>query len=383
MATEFNTGFYRKVFALTAVALVAFALYQVLQPFWGALAWSSFLAFLVYPLHVRLTNRLKGRAGVSAGIMTALVPVFVVAPLAMLGVVFANQVRALIQVVQRGGLKFDATLLTQLEQYPIVGRVTKFISDNVPVTMEQVQAWLVDSAQGVLKGVAATGGNIVLGAVGTVVSFFLMLFLFFFILRDGRDMFAAAVKLIPLTAERRDHLFAHLGRVTRGVVYGTGLTAILQGTLVGLGFAFIGLPSPVVFGVLAGVLALLPAGGTAIVWGPAVAYLAFAQRWGAAIFLLIWGVLVSISDNFLRPMLISKTAPVSTLVVFVGVVGGVSAFGTIGLVIGPVFLTLVAALMQYAHEMLDAESPPTIAAEATPPAVAAPPSGGGNSPPTA
>jgi predicted PurR-regulated permease PerM len=183
-----------------------------------------------------------------------------------------------------------------------------------------------------------------------------MLFLFFFILRDGRDMFVRAIRLIPLATERRDHLFAHLANVTRGVVYGTGLTAVLQGTLVGLGFALTGLPSPVVFGVLAGVVALLPAGGTALVWGPAVAYLAFAQRWGAAIFLLIWGLLVSVSDNFLRPMLISKTAPVSTLVVFVGVVGGVSAFGTIGLVIGPVFLTLVAALIQYAHEMLDAEN---------------------------
>jgi predicted PurR-regulated permease PerM len=115
-----------------------------------------------------------------------------------------------------------------------------------------------------------------------------------------------------------------------------------------------------VFGVLSGIMALLPAGGTALVWGPAVAFLALNQRWGAAIFLLIWGVLVSVSDNFLRPMLISKTAPVSTLVVFVGVVGGVSAFGTIGLIIGPVFLTLVAALVQYAEEMLAADKPPPV-----------------------
>ncbi len=357
MATEFNSSFYRKVFALVAIALVAFALFQVLQPFWGALAWSSFLAFLLYPIHARLTHRLRGRAGVSAGILTALVPVFIVAPLAMLGIVFANQARALIQLLQRGGVKLDATLLSQLETYPLIGSVVKLVREYVPVTAAQVQGWLVDSAQSILKTVASAGGNIVLGAVGTVVSFFLMLFLFFFMLRDGRAMFARAARLIPLAEERRAHLFKHLGNVTRGVVYGTGLTAILQGTLVGLGFAFTRLPSPLVFGVLAGILALLPAGGTAFVWGPAVAYLALAQRWGAAIFLLIWGILVSVSDNFLRPMLISKTAPVSTLVVFVGVVGGVSAFGTIGLVIGPVFLTLVAALMQYAEEMLDGEKP--------------------------
>jgi predicted PurR-regulated permease PerM len=337
-----------------------FALYRVLQPFWGALAWSSFLAFLVYPIHARLTQRLRGRSGVSAGILTALVPVFVVAPLAFLGAVFVDQVRALVQMLQRGGLKLDATLLSQLESYPIVGNAVKFIRENVPVTAEQIQGWLIDSAQGVLKGAAAAGGGIVLGAIGSVVSFFLMLFLFFFILRDGREMFARAARLIPLAEARRTHLFKHLGNVTRGVVYGTGLTAILQGTLVGLGFAFTDLPSPVVFGVLSGIMALLPAGGTALVWGPAVAFLALNQRWGAAIFLLIWGVLVSVSDNFLRPMLISKTAPVSTLVVFVGVVGGVSAFGTIGLIIGPVFLTLVAALVQYAEEMLAADKPPPV-----------------------
>lgn len=358
MATVSDSTFYRRVSVLVAVALVSYAMFLVLQPFWGALAWSSFLAFILYPLHDRLTKRLKGRQGISAGILTGLVPVFVVAPLALLGIVFANQVRALLQALQKGGITFDRTIVSQLEQYPIVGRITKFVSDNSPVTIEQIQGWLIDGAQGVLKGIASASGNIVLGAVGTVVSFFLMLFLFFFILRDGREMFARLVGFLPLPSERREQLFKHLGNVTRGVVYGTGLTAILQGTLVGLGFAFTGLPSPVVFGVLAGICALLPAGGTALVWGPAVAYLVFAQRWGAAIFLLIWGVIVSISDNILRPMLISKTAPVSTLVVFVGVVGGVSAFGSIGIVVGPVFLTLVTALIQFAQEMLDGDKPP-------------------------
>jgi predicted PurR-regulated permease PerM len=358
MGTMSDNVFYRRVSVLVAVALVSYAMFLVLQPFWGALAWSSFLAFILYPLHDRLTRRLKGRAGVSAGILTALVPVFVVAPLALLGIVFANQVRALLQALQRGGISFDRTLISQLEQYPIVGRVTKFVNENSPVSLEQIQGWLVDGAQGLLRGIASASGNIVLGAVGTVVSFFLMLFLFFFILRDGREFFARLANFLPLASERRAHLFKHLGNVTRGVVYGTGLTAVLQGTLVGLGFAFTGLPSPVVFGVMAGIAALLPAGGTALVWAPAVAYLAFAQRWGAAIFLLIWGIVVSVSDNILRPMLISKTAPVSTLVVFVGVVGGVSAFGSIGIVIGPVFLTLVTALVQYAQEMLDSDNRP-------------------------
>ena len=110
------------------------------------------------------------------------------------------------------------------------------------------------------------------------------------------------------------------------------------------------MPSPVVFGVMAGILALLPAGGAAIVWIPAALYLAAVGSWGMFIFMLIWGVITSTSDNFLRPILVSRYAPVSAFMVFVGVVGGIGAFGAIGIVVGPVFLALVAAILEYFDE---------------------------------
>jgi predicted PurR-regulated permease PerM len=136
----------------------------------------------------------------------------------------------------------------------------------------------------------------------------------------------------------------------RAVVYGSGLTALFQGVLTGIGFALTGLPSPVVFGVLAGLLSLLPAGGTAFVWAPAVVVLLGTGRTGAALFMLAWGAVIAISDNFLRPFLVSKHAHVSTLAVFMGVIGGAAAFGGIGLIIGPVLLTLVSALLGFVEE---------------------------------
>jgi predicted PurR-regulated permease PerM len=177
-----------------------------------------------------------------------------------------------------------------------------------------------------------------------------MLFLLFFFLRDGPIMFDRLQRLIPVPEEHREQLFDHLASVTRGVFYGIGLTALVQGIMVGIGFAIAGLPSPVVFGVLAAILALLPAGGAAIVWIPAVLYLGLSGHWGMAIFMLIWGAIVSTSDNFMRPILVSRYAPVSAFTVFVGVVGGIGAFGTIGIVVGPVFLALVAAILQYFDE---------------------------------
>jgi predicted PurR-regulated permease PerM len=184
------------------------------------------------------------------------------------------------------------------------------------------------------------------------VGFFFMLFLLFFFLRDGRSMFMKLQRLIPVPEEHREQLFSHLASVTRGVFYGIGLTAICQGLLVGMGFTIAGLPSPVVFGVLAAILALLPAGGAAIVWIPGMLYLAASGRWGRAIFMLVWGTFISTSDNILRPVLVARYAPVSAFMVFVGVVGGIAAFGAIGIVVGPVFLALVSAILDYFEEKI-------------------------------
>src|SRR5665811_2046143 len=118
-----------------------------------------------------------------------------------------------------------------------------------------------------------------------------------------------------------------IGDTTRAVVYGEIMTALAQGALVGIGFAIAGLPSAVVFGVLTAVLALLPVGGAALVWVPAVVFLAATSQWGWAIFMFIWGMGVSVSDNLMRPLLISIRVPVSTLAIFIGVIGGISAFG--------------------------------------------------------
>jgi predicted PurR-regulated permease PerM len=356
--------FYTKAFFVVLAGFVGYLLLLVIQPISGALAWAIFLAFILYPVHVWLTRRLKGRSGWSAGILTGVTPFAILTPLAFLGVVFANQARALIAFVQEKDVHFDATLLAKLETYPVVGPIARYANEEMSVSGADLQQWLTDATQTVLKNVAAISGGVALSALGALIGFFLMLFLLFFMFRDGPGMFMRFQRLIPVPEEHREQLFNHLASVTRGVFYGIGLTAIVQGVLVGIGFAIAGLPSPVVFGVLAAILALLPAGGAAIVWIPGFLFLAASGRWGMAIFMLIWGVVVSTSDNFLRPILVARYAPVSAFMVFVGVVGGIGAFGTIGIVVGPVFLALVAAILQYFDEKVIAPNKPELDAQA-------------------
>ncbi len=324
----------------------------MLAPFWGALAWGICLAFLLAPLHRWLMRELKGRASLSAGIITILVPAVLAGPVVSFGVAFTNQVGDLIARLQKQPLQFDSGLLAQLEHYPILGSLAEWLRQNLTSTSVQLDGWLVSGAQMLMQSLAATGGNFVLGALGTVIHFFMMLFLLFFLLRDGRQMLGRAVRLVPMDPKRRTDLLKLIGDTTRAVVYGEMMTAFAQGTLIGIGFAIAGLPSAIVFGALAAVLALLPVGGAALVWVPAVVFLAATSQWGWAIFMLVWGMGVSVSDNLMRPLLISSQAPVSTLAVFVGVIGGISAFGMIGVIIGPVLLTVIAALMRFLEETL-------------------------------
>ncbi len=338
---------YRKGFVIVVVALLAIALYWMLSPFLGAIVWGIGLAVLLAPVHGWLTRKLKGRANLSAGLITALVPVLLAGPLVSLGMAFANQVAELVTLLQQQELRFDATLFAQLEQYRYIGALAEWLRQNVAATAEQLQTWLVSGSQLLLQSLAATGGNFLLSALRTIIDFFVMLFLLFFLLRDGRELLSRAVHLMPMETPHCNQLIELIGSSTRAVVYGTVLTALIQGVLLGIGFAIAGLPSAVVFGVLAGFLALLPVTGVALVWVPAVLYLAFDAQWGWMIFMLIWGSAVSISDNLLRPLLVSNQSQVSIVAVFIGVIGGVAAFGIIGMIIGPVLLTFIAALLRF------------------------------------
>jgi len=356
--------FYTKAFFVALAIFVGYLLLLVLQPFAGSMAWAIFLAFILHPFHDWLTRKLGNRPNISAGIITGLTPFALLTPLTLLGLSFANQAKSLVEYLQTRDLHLNGSLLLEVEKYPVIGPVARFAREDLQLNAADMQDWLTRTAQATLHNVGSLGSGIVLGALGTLVGFFFMLFLLFFFVRDGQWMFGRLKRLIPVPEEHREQLFSHLGSVARGVFYGIGLTALVQGALVGIGFAIAGLPSPVVFGVLAAMLALLPAGGAAIVWVPAVMYLAAIGSWKMVVFMLVWGMITSTSDNFLRPLLVSRYAPVSAFTVFVGVVGGIAAFGTIGIVVGPVFLALVEAILQYFDERVIEPAQPKLDAQA-------------------
>jgi predicted PurR-regulated permease PerM len=347
-----HESFYRACFALTVSALLALALYWMLAPFWGALAWGVCLAFLLTPAQRWLTRKLNGYAGISAGVITLLVPVVLIGPIVSLSVSFADQVVELTAHLHQQPLRFNANLLAQLERYEFIGSLTEWLRQNLTATTDQLQGWIVDAARLMMQSAAWSGGNFLFGAIGSVIHFFMMLFLLFFFLRDGQQLLSRVVRLVPMEPGRRKELFESIGATTHAVIYGTGMTAAGQGVLIGIGFAIAGLPSAVLFGVVGAVVALLPFGGAALVWVPAVVYLAATSEWGWAVFMFVWGTGVSLSDNLVRPLLISGKGAVPIPIIFVGIIGGISAFGLIGAIIGPVLLAAIATLLRFLDETL-------------------------------
>lgn len=217
---------------------------------------------------------------------------------------------------------------------------------------------MFEGAKGLLQMLAVFSGSFFVGALAAVVGLAMTPPLLFFFLREGRVMVQKVSVLIPINGGRKTHLVEHLAAVTRAVVLGALLTAIVQGALVGIGFALVRLPSPLVFGVLASVGSLVPLVGASLVWAPAAVMIALQGRWAAASFLTVWGLaVVTSADNFILPRLIAGRAQISTLPVLLGLIGGVSAFGPSGMVLGPVVIALVLALLRFAEELQKAASP--------------------------
>jgi predicted PurR-regulated permease PerM len=349
-STPSRSTFYARIGVMVLLGALAYLVWRIVQPLWQPLVWAALLGALLAPLNARLAARLGGRRRLAASITTVGVVLLVLLPLIAIGGAVAAQASQLVGRIDTTSLR---TANLDLSSYPVLARPLQWLESTAGLSLTQIESWVVMGARRLLEVVASSGGSVFLGAVGTIVSFLLMLFVLFFVLRDGPRFAESVVRMLPIEPALRGKLWRHLIDVTRAVFMGIGLTALAQGLLLGIGFAIAGLPSPLVFAVIGTLFALVPVVGTAVVWVPATLWLVLQGHPGYALFLAGWSiVVVGSADNFLRPILISGRVEVPTLAVFIGVMGGLSAFGFIGLFVGPIVLGLLVALFRFATEAL-------------------------------
>lgn len=373
--------FYRRAFGVITFGVLGYFLFRILAPFTSAILWASLVAFMLMPVKRWLDGRWR-RPSLSAGLLTATTLLVVAGPVTLFAFAFTGQATELASRMRAEAHDRNMpTLQLLLELKPVHALVTS-AGSVTSLSDEEILARASEALRDTANELATLGGTVVIGAFSAITQFLMMLFLLFFLLRDGQKMVERFVRLVPMSAERKAELQTTLGGVASAVVLGALATAAVQGTLLGIGFAIAGLPSPLVFGAVGALASLIPVVGTSLVWGPAAIILLARGETGWAVFLTVWSiVLVSGSDNVIRPLVISGRSKASTLLVLVGLLGGVGTFGFAGLFMGPLILTLAAALLTYADESRTGISiPPTpalgsvaVAAVKAPEAPQAPP----------
>ena len=335
-------------FTVASGVLLAYLLWRIFAPFLAPIAWAAVLAILLMPGYRAILRRLR-RPNLAAFVATSLAILVVVIPAALVLAAILRQGAHLWASASDYFHSHRVASAADLFRIPVVEGLVARVSGWVPVTAADLQAWLEAGLRTLAAKTAGAASSLAIGFFGVAASFFIMVFTLFFFFRDGDDLWKRVIAAIPAERAKTGALTARLDAVLRAVMAGTILTAIVQGAFGAIGFAIFGLPSPVVFGAAMALLSLLPVGGTAIVWLPAAVVLIAEGSWGRGIGLIAWGAaIVGLADNWFKPMIISGRSEMNTLPIFFGVMGGLAAFGFLGLFIGPLVVSLGIAVWETA-----------------------------------
>jgi predicted PurR-regulated permease PerM len=318
------------------VLFAGYLTFLVLKPFLMPLAWAAVFAMMFHRVHLELSPRIGSNR--SALVTTLLAGLLIVAPAVMLASVLAREVPQAIDYMQQASL----TAPRQIE------RLWEVVRSRSPFPLPEDPALLLrEGLQRGLMFLAPRAGAVVADVFATLGSLVVMLFVLFFMLRDGHIFGRELRNLLPFPAKECDRLM----RDTRDLVVasvGAGLlVAAAQGTIGGVAYWLLGISAPVFWGVVIAFCSLIPVVGAALVWVPTALVLMLSGHIWSGVILVVVGVLgISMADNILRPLLLSGRTSVSGLVIFLGLLGGVSAFGFIGLVLGPIILVTAASLLR-------------------------------------
>jgi len=328
---------------LVVLATIAFA--WVLAPFYGAILWGVVVAILFNPVNQRLRKAMGARKGLSAIATVLLVIVIVILPLLLVSAALGQQASRLFGMVETGELDFALYLQRILDAMPSWMReiLNYFGLTDLASVKDRVTEALAQAS----RLIAAKTLGIGLSIVGFTVNLGIMLYLLFYLLRDGEGLLMRVKSAVPLGAEQKTLLLDRISLVVRATVKGGIAVAAVQGMLGGLAFWFLGIPAPLLWAVVMAFLSLLPAIGAAIVWAPVALYLLVTGDIWQSVFLIGYGVLViGLVDNLLRPFLVGKSTRLPDYVVLISTLGGIEIFGLHGFVIGP----LVAAIFLVSWE---------------------------------
>lgn len=332
-----DEGRIERIMALLVLAALAAGCFLVLLPFLAPILWALILALVTWPAFLRVQGAVKGRRTLAASLMIMLLVAVLLVPMIILAASLAEDAAGFVQRVRAFFSEGTPAAPTWLAGLPVVGdklaalwrdvaEGTISLGHYVPKAVQPVGNWLVQAG-------ARIGQAVFELCIGLITLFFLY--------RDGTEAGRDLVHIAGrIGGDRSERLLQVAAGTMKGVVYGTVGTALAQGLLTGIGLAITQVPGATVLGTIAGFAAFFPA-GPILVWGPAAFWLLIQGHFISAIFLVAWGgVAVGMSDNVLKPLFIGRETELHFLMILLGLVGGMLAFGFLGIFLGPTLLAV-------------------------------------------
>jgi predicted PurR-regulated permease PerM len=362
-----NRTWLATAFFFTLLIVILYGAFLILTPFLTAIAWAVILAILVYPLYLWLLGMMRGRATLAALTVIAMIILIVIAPgielvrfLTEEAILLVQSVRSLMDEDGKQGWLAKPWVQVVVGWWDLVAfYLTGF---NININWKEL---LVQGAQNsskfLVERVTGIAQNVLLFTFNVLIA----LITLFFLLRDGKEFFSRLQRLLPMDQEHQQRLFKNIVDAVLAVVHGSLVVGMVQGLLAGLAYHFLGVPFAVLWGVVTGFAALLPVGGSTLVSIPATLYLFLQGETLRAIVLLVWSLgIVGSVDNILKPLIIGNRLGLPVLFLFFGILGGLTLFGALGIVLGPVIFALLRALLDlYSREYRQSEAEPKITLE--------------------
>ena len=339
MTTE-NSLFFRSFLLLLAIVTIAFI--WLLIPFYGAIFWGIILAIIFAPLQRKLLAKTKGKKTLSALISLVLIVLIVIIPLILITGALAQEVATLYKSMERGDLNIGRYMEQIVNVLPetVKSAVDRLVGGDINQLRERISDFALSSGQFLTKQAVNIGSN----TFQFLVSLAIMLYLLFFLLRDGTELARHCRELVPLSEDQKSHLLRKFTTVVRATVKGNIAVAAVQGALGGIIFFILGIQGALFWGVLMAILSLLPAVGASLIWAPVAIYFFATGSLMQGVILTAFGVFViGLVDNILRPILVGKDTKIPDYIILISTLGGISLFGLNGFVIGPLIAAIFMA----------------------------------------
>src|SRR5271167_4122135 len=346
MNSKRTTIIFLSVLLLIVLGLAFVITQSFLKPFASAII----LAVVFYPLHERILRWNKRRTGRSALLSTLLLILFFAVPSFIIAVLAANEALAAAHYLGRRSVEeggFPSLVMTVAEG-PL-----RYIGHWVDLSKYDLKAMINANAQKVSVWLVGFGANVLSGVARFITDALITFVVVFFLLRDGAQWAYRAGTFLPLSPEQVARLYRNISDTIIANVYGILSVGVAQGVLTGIAMRIVGMQSSLLLGLGAGFASIIPVVGSSLVWAPVAIYLLFSGLIWQGVFLVIWGVVVvSSADNIIRPWVVGGRVELQPMVLLFFILGGVEAFGFIGLFLGPVVASVLAALFAILREEL-------------------------------